>query len=195
MIYIALCLYTFAIVHIPSNFDAKRVTPYNCIYREQNSLGSRRLPTCIIATGYVFSLRERAILLFLLSFSLTLSLSLSLSFFSSLWRMLFNAATTVRHVSENEGENGAGRRKGGPWRGRVDRVIAGAGWHRLMGFEDSGVTPRDLTARLPRIMNPPPPLLVLVDTKRRETDLSLPFLASRVGRWFSNRSVGKKGHG
>lgn len=41
------------------------------------------------------------------------SLSLSLSFFSSLWRMLFNAATTVRHVSEKEGEEGASAWAGG----------------------------------------------------------------------------------
>lgn len=38
--------------------------------------------------------------------------------------------------------------------GGLDRVIAAAG-RGLMGFEDSGVTPRNLTLRLLRTMKPP----------------------------------------
>lgn len=95
--------------------------------------------------------------------------------------MLFNVATTVRHVSEKEGENEVGREA---LRGWVDRVIAGAGWHRLMGFEDSGVTPRDLTARLPRIMNPPPP--------RSETDLFRCWPPALADDFESSRQKKKK---
>lgn len=155
----------------PRNFEARRVTSYGCV---QGAAEARRLPTRITATRarYVFSLRERPILLL---FSITLSLSL----------LLLLALTDVIQRGPPRFRERR-RERGGSWRGRVDRVIAGAGWHRLMGFEDSGVTPRDLTARLPRIMNPPPP-------PRSAEDGSSPF-----SRWIWNRGVGrrgKKGHG
>lgn len=54
----------------PRNFEARRVTSYSCV---QGAAEARRLPTRITATRarYVFSLRERPILLL---FSITLSL-------------------------------------------------------------------------------------------------------------------------
>ena len=57
----------------PRNFEARRVTSYGCV---QGAAEARRLPTRITATRarYVFSLRERPILLL---FSITLSLSFS----------------------------------------------------------------------------------------------------------------------
>lgn len=87
----------------PPNFDAKhRIASHS---REQKRL-PRRLPTRIVATGWLAPLRV----------FVTRAGDpplLSLSFFSSLWRMLFNAATTVRHVSEKEGEEGASAWAGG----------------------------------------------------------------------------------
>lgn len=69
---------------------------------------------------YVFSLRERAILLFSLSPSSPRS----------------DGCYSTRRPRSATFPRRKARR--GPRRGRVDRVIAGAGWHRLMGFEDSG---------------------------------------------------------
>lgn len=102
--------YSHSIVHTNIvrflQISTRNIASHRTVARstEQKRL-SRRLPTRIVVDSrrYVFSLRERAILLF----------SLSLSFFSSLWRMLFNAATTVRHVSEKEGEEGASAWAGG----------------------------------------------------------------------------------
>lgn len=177
MIHIALCLYartleqrviqSYTQSYISSKFRGETS------YIVQLRTGSSRSSTSSNATRarYVFLLRERPILLL---FSLP-----SLSF------LLLLALTDVIQRGPPRFRERR-RERGGSWRGRVDRVIAGAGWHRLMGFEDSGVTPRDLTARLPRIMNPPPP-------PRSAEDGSSPF-----SRWIWNRGVGrrgKKGHG
>lgn len=86
--------------------STRNIASHRTVARREQKRLPRRLPTRIVATGWLAPLRifvTRA----------GDPLLLSLSFFSSLWRMLFNAATTVRHVSEKEGEEGASAWAGG----------------------------------------------------------------------------------
>lgn len=105
--------------------STRNIASHRAVARREQKRLSRRLPTRIVATGWLAPLR-----VFVTRAGDPPLLSLSSSSPRS------DGCYSTRRPRSATFPRRKARR--GPRRGRVDRVIAGAGWHRLMGFEDSG---------------------------------------------------------